>query len=92
MKATWGGRTEQEEGHWCKIKSVRTNPPNLIFPALYWSEKFNMEEQLLSAATMELFLPAEPISEMLSPKMQLEAVRKVWLRSSAVESGLIAPQ
>ena len=46
----------------------------------------------MSAATMELFLPAEPISEELSPKMQLEAVRKVWLRGSAVESGLIAPR
>ena len=31
----------------------------------------------MSSLSMELFLPADPISEKLPPKAQLEAVRKV---------------
>jgi hypothetical protein len=42
-----------------------------------------MEEQLLSSATMELFLPAEHISEQLPPDLQLDAVRKVHRCSAA---------
>ena len=36
-----------------------------------------MEEQLLSSATLELFLPADAIPDSLTPKEQLEAVRTV---------------
>ena len=36
-----------------------------------------MEEQLLSSATLELFMPADAIPDSLTPEEQLEAVRKV---------------